>query len=193
MDKCSTVGFNTTDKDTYDWESIGDHLCLEGNYNITGNYIAPVFEYLELKFYKCSNSTENGNSCLPQDEIDSILADSQLGLRVVNRYVDFNDYSNPVKEFIDDQFYWEMVPFMRKKVNLYMRHSYGLFMDDYLQLGSAKNVTFAQVEDQDLQLVSLPGSGQVFSLYIRADKLYQIFDRRIYSIGDLFGQLGGVF
>jgi len=80
------------------------------NYTVGGSYAAPKFDYLDIKFYKCKNSTDNGNHCKTDAEIDSKIASSTLQMRFVNKYVDFSDYSHPIKPYIEEEFFWELVP-----------------------------------------------------------------------------------
>ena len=41
--------------------------------------------------------------------------------------------------------------------------------------------------------IELETKGQLASVYFRFDSQYDIYERRIYSFGELLGQIGGLF
>jgi hypothetical protein len=105
--------------------------CLENrNYSIQGNFITPQFKYVHISFAKCVNSTANKNICKSDAEINSVIGDANMNIYTLNTYVDFKNYTHPVKFFIDSRVYWTPLPDMQKKVNLMLRKNEGKFQDD---------------------------------------------------------------
>jgi hypothetical protein len=91
-------------------------------YLLQGNYYSFNFSYLELKYYKCQNTTNNTN-CKSQDIIDSYIDGLTLNWAFVNTYFDFNDYKQQIKYFIDDSLFWELESTKIKKCNFYVQKS----------------------------------------------------------------------
>ena len=128
LKKCSETIFNTSDTKTYERLNIGNHYCTSmRNYTVRGNFIAPNFDYLEFRFSKCVNTTLNGNSCETSANIDSVIGGAFFNLWTISSYVDFNDFSTPIKKFIDEQYYWDLSPIIRLKTDLYLWKSYAYF------------------------------------------------------------------
>lgn len=76
-ERCGTDHFNYTDQNYLKRENVNLRHCLTmRNYTLRGAYAAPNFDYLEIKFYKCVNTTENGNSCATSARIEELLKKS---------------------------------------------------------------------------------------------------------------------
>ena len=65
-------------------------------------------------------------------------------------------------------------------------------IDDYVQYGQSTQKNFYQVANTKEQ-IELETNGQLASVYFRFDPQYDIYERRIYSFGELLGQIGGLF
>ena len=72
------------------------------NYSLTGNYIADRYETLVLSVLRCQNVTSN-NTCKSALEIEQSISNIRLGLIFANSYMDFDDFTNPIKQFSDDR------------------------------------------------------------------------------------------
>ena len=65
-------------------------------------------------------------------------------------------------------------------------------IDDYLQYGQSTQKTFYQVLNKKEQ-IDAEINGILASFYFRFDAEYNIYERRIYSFGEMLGQIGGLF
>ena len=114
-------------------------------------------------------------------------------MSVVNQYFDFDDYDNPVNEFIDSQFYWDIAPGFRKKTDIFIRKNEAELEDDVVQIFTAKNFDFYQIvkskESFELEDTS---TGVIVDVFFRYDEDYDVYERRIYSFWDFLGQIGGL-
>lgn len=104
-----------------------------------------------------------------------------------------NDYSQPIQYLIDDGLYWELVPGIRKKADIYIRQNLAEIEDSYIQLGFKTSKKFYQVQTTSERFESESSSGDVLSIYIRYDKTSDKYERQIYSLGELVGQAGGFY
>ena len=66
-------------------------------------------------------------------------------------------------------------------------------IDSYIQYGQSSEKTFYQVQNTKEQIELEDNDQQIASVYIRLDSQYDIYERRIYSVGELLGQMGGLF
>lgn len=76
--------------------------CLEKitDINLTGAPYASEYRYLSLRVGECRNTSVLG--CRPQDEIDRYFNDLRLNVYYQNQMLQFKEFENPIKKFIDD-------------------------------------------------------------------------------------------
>ena len=79
-----------------------------------------------------------------------------------------------------------------KRVIFLYRNNTANLIDDYIQYGQSAQKNFFQVVNTKEQ-VELETKGELASIYFRFDPQYDIYERRIYSFGELLGQIGGLF
>lgn len=58
-----------------------------------------------------------------------------LTLLLVNAYLDFNDYNDPVKHFIDDPLFYHMESTRHKRADVYVMKSEVMLEDGLIQVG----------------------------------------------------------
>jgi hypothetical protein len=69
--KCGEDNFNYPDQDEVKLYGINNFYCIASDdYYLQGNFYRKELHYLELKLWKCQNTSTNSN-CLPQAAIDS--------------------------------------------------------------------------------------------------------------------------
>jgi len=134
-DNCGSTLFNYENQTYVDLLSISQMQCAKNKtYTLQGNFYSENFDYIELKLFKCFNGTEGG-TCRPQEEIDEFFQNNEMQFAFINTLFDFNDYTSPIKRFIDDSLFWELEPTRVKKANFFVKQSEAELEDDLLQLG----------------------------------------------------------
>ena len=99
-----------------------------------------------------------------------------------------------IKSFLDcDKYFWDLAPGLRKKVDIFVRKNQGNFIDDFVQLGQEMDLSFYQVSSMRESIVVEESDLQIMSVFFRVDSNYNTYSRRVYSIGDLLGQTGGLY
>ena len=121
------------------------------------------------------------------------MQQTQFTFMILNNYLDFDNYNEPIQSFLDDRFYWDLAPGLRKKSDIYIKKSEANFIDDFIQFGQSKDITFYQISTMRDSVVIEDTDLQIMSVYFRFDSNYDTYYRRIYSIGDLLGQTGGMY
>ena len=56
----------------------------------------------------------------------------------VNKYLDFNDYKTPIKSYVDDRYYYYILPSGCKLSRVYLQQNIAILNDDYF--GTALNI-----------------------------------------------------
>ena len=183
--------FYNVNNNTFSKLSISEFLCpTVNNFTIAANFYAPRFDYIELKVYRWNPST---SSVVWKTNISDIMKETQLTFMVSNNYMDFSNYTEPVQNFLDDRFFWDLAPGLRKKVDIYVRKNSANFIDDFIQLGQSNSINFYQVNSMRESIVIEEPDLQVMSVFFRFDSNFDTYSRRVYSLGDLFGQTGGLY
>lgn len=95
--------------------------------------------------------------------------------------------------FIDDQLFFEIDPSVSKKANFYVQNAEASLEDTLLQLGWSEDINFHQVNnvryyDDDYNTAD----GVVIAVFIRADKMYDSYERKVTDILTLLGDIGGL-
>mmetsp|Transcript_7032 Transcript_7032/g.7961 ORF Transcript_7032/g.7961 Transcript_7032/m.7961 type:complete len:255 (-) Transcript_7032:179-943(-) len=118
---------------------------------------------------------------------------AQLTIAVENTFMDFSNYKQPVQYYLDNKIFWDLVPGFKKKTDIFVKKNKANFIDDLVQLGQSSETSFLQITDYREQVDVEEADFQFLSVFIRADEKYDMYERRVYSIGDLLGQMGGLY
>mmetsp|Transcript_15267 Transcript_15267/g.11097 ORF Transcript_15267/g.11097 Transcript_15267/m.11097 type:complete len:258 (-) Transcript_15267:507-1280(-) len=169
------------------------YYCI-GNksYALEGDFYSEGFQYLEVKLWKCQNSTKF-SGCADPAAIDQFFFETTLSWAFVNTNFDFNDYTDSLKYFIDDSLFWIMEPERIKYTNFYVMSADAELEDSYLQYGQQQNLDFYRVKNyRSYSGAYTDAEGFLCAVYIRYDKFKQTSKRQIYSILTLLGDVGGL-
>ena len=167
--------------DDYYWPTTDE-------YSVAGTYYAQNFNYIEIKISKCTSGAWKTNT-----EIEEAMKDARFTMAIENSVVDMQDYTQPIKGVINDANFWELVPGLRKKTDIYIRKSQAEIQDDYIQLGFPEDEEFYQVVQKVDSFESETPEAEILTLYFRYDKTSEIYARQIFSLAELLGQAGGFF
>ena len=132
-EQCGYTGIRAKQKDL---ENLGldKYNCPKyKNYSIQGTFYSDKFRYIQARLYRCQNTTTK-NDCHSKEEIDKFILDEgvTLSLSLLNSYFDSKDFQNPIKYFIDDQFYWPIQTTINKKTNIYIKENEIYRQDSFL-------------------------------------------------------------
>jgi hypothetical protein len=126
---------------------------------------------------------------------------------MVNSYVDFTDFTprmmddikdvetvGVVKQFIDDRYFFDLEPNRQKMANLYLMLSRAALQDDFVQLGQQTDIDFIEIENADFyEDRYYEENGYIVSVNLRFDRKYNVYNRQIYNIMGLLGDIGGMY
>lgn len=96
LTRCSEYKFKFLN-DYFSPLDLSNLYCLNTTkpYMIKGEFSKSEWIYLEFQFNKCVNSTENHNSCMPQEEINARLKGGYLGLFISHSSVIPTNFKEP--------------------------------------------------------------------------------------------------
>ena len=125
--------------------------------------------------------------------MEALVKDSRFSIAFINTVIDLKDYNKPIQHVIDDGLYWELVPDIRKKTDIFLRKNEASFEDNFVQLGFPEEEEFYQIVETQSRFEAESSKGDVLSLYLRFDKTSDTYERKIFSAGELIGQAGGFY
>ena len=111
-------------------------------------------------------------------------------MAVINTYFDFEDYSNPLKTYIDDRFLYGMLTNFSKQYLVYIRENKAETIDDYFNYSpNGDESGFVSIEriDQDIH-----ESSSIVNIRFIKDPTSDTYERSVFSLLDALGNIGGV-
>ncbi len=69
-----------------------------------------------------------------------------MDLYPVNTYFDFEDFEDPIKFFIEDAYFYPIMPGWCKHGFIYLRRSFTNLQDSFLPIFPSKNHTFFSIQ-----------------------------------------------
>ena len=79
-----------------------------------------------------------------------------------------------------------------RRTIFWFKNNLASLIDTFVQYGKSTEKYFYQIVNTKEQTI-LETNGQLASVYFRFDPQFSIYERRIYSFGELLGQIGGLF
>ena len=161
------------------------------DYEIRGAYSSEVFKYLNISIIKWNPFLGHQN-CKSSDEIDAKLVGGRFAVVIANSYVDFDDYENTIKTYIDDRFLFRVNPGIHRESILKLRNNHVKLADDFLQIGNTQDQQFYSVETSESDFIYADSNAYV-SVFLNMEAREDTYERTVFSFFDLTGLVGGVF
>ena len=171
-----------------------NRLCLQ-NSSILGLFADPKLQVVhqpELHFSikPCVNSTENGNMCSSQNEINNIIKYTNIQASIPITFYDFQNAKNPQKNYYDYKFI-DLDDTLSKRYKNYLIPTllytdYGLINDEYRLEGTTFNPDIfydSKIRQNDDYLFD-------FSFMVSPN--LQMYYQKNLKVNELIGSLGGI-
>eukprot|EP00347_Sterkiella_histriomuscorum_P023442 403334623 len=188
---CENQYFRFWDQRKVNLYGINNFNCVkQKDLYIQGNYYSKEFQYVEIRVRRCKYEDPK-QKCASKAIVDSFFDSNQLNIAFINSYFDFNNYTQPIQNFIDDALYFLLDSNMRKNANLYVQTNKALLKDQILTF-TEEEIQFTSVNDYREYFDDLGADDNTMAaLFIRMDKAFDIYERKIYGVSDLLGDIGG--
>ena len=189
---CNYGDFYNSYNESFDLINMGNFQCLDKTDNVVeGIYTDETFSYYEFTVSAKTDSVENF------EKIDRYLTrnDCRLQLYYTDISIDFNDYKEPIKPYINGLFV-QLNPTLFIKMNTYFMNQY-FINDDYLLFvfGDEKpdiKTLFSRIEEYSLYRglnrgVTKPYDYRNYArIYIRADTKKTEITRRYQKVMEFY-------
>lgn len=112
----------------------------------------------------------------------------------MNSFFDFDDYVNPVQTFLDERFKYNVVSQFDRTITLHLQNDQAELKDSYFQYShEGENLDLVRVNRVDKEFKNNGDTDSVISVRFVKDYHYDYYERQVFSILELFGNLGGIF
>lgn len=152
----------------------------------------PVF--FEVGANRCQNSTDNNNSCYPNEVIEQMLVGSNYKINFIDNMFDTNNYENPINSFVH-QIDGQASPntFAANYMNLLnveFRTHDGLVFDNVNQLNSFKFND--RVEIVSAITPESPNFHRIFMFRLELQNTPNLYERYYTRLQEVMGSIGGM-
>ncbi|CAI2373460.1 unnamed protein product [Moneuplotes crassus] len=161
------------------------------DFQIQGNINSNSYKYFELNIKRCNNVT-SGVVCNTDEEINNIIQNTDLNIFQVNTYFDFDDYEQPIKTYLDDRFFFTLIPGFTKTNLIKIQKNEAEIQDDYLAyLPGGTNKEFITLERFD-QRLSIEGAvfPNIISVKFIKDSHSKSYERGVFTLLEVIGSVG---
>ena len=109
-------------------------------------------------------------------------------------YFDFDDYHTPIKPTFDTKYTTSLAPGFFKSEGVLIKKSKVRLIDSFFQFGQSEEREFYSIggTKSDFSLTD-SSSNELLQFTFMQDPAQEEYERRVFSIFDLTGKLGGVY
>ena len=115
-----------------------------------------------------------------------------MSFLMTNYYFDTSDYSSPVKVDISSGYEYSLIPDYNRVVNIKIRRNTVTDVSSYLPFASSTEYSFFSIGDSTRDIATDTDTDKVFEATFELDNKYQTIDRKVFTLSDLFGNIGGM-
>ena len=173
-----------------------DFLCpLDKGYIIQGDFNSKVFYGIRIEVDKCENTTENGNHCKSDDQINQLINSGYVEVSLVNSYFDFHDYENPIKKYLSTTNNLFMTNDGKTRwFEALLKQNEARTSDGMLYSEPFKSQKFYSISNEQFKEIPGEATGNVLA-YITLGMARESdqYERTAYSFIAMFGFLGGLY
>ena len=184
--------FPNVDKSLYDRIGLLTYIWPKNtNFYISGNFNSLNFEVIQISLSKWT-----GLNCKSDDVINQVVINNYIDLQIMSAYFDFNDFSNPVKPYLDDLSYISIMKdneafiTYKVKVNEVYDNSNIIFGTQAF----SSNYNFYSIDKIETSLQNFSSTKNSYAVInISLDQKINQYFRSSYSFWDMLGYMGGIY
>jgi len=196
-EKCQVEKFGENYQSLFIKHELDNSYCLKDtNFNLTlaGGYKYDRMTYIRIRIYPCVNSTENNNSCKPQEVIDRYLSSGFFSIILKDFGLNPLNYTVPILPTLQDLYTTIDKGIMRNYILNFriteINTDIGLITEDirkekYLQY-SKELQTFTFRDEKDYY-----NGKSVILVQMKLDDTIFIQTRTYTKIAEIFSRIGG--
>jgi len=169
-----------------------DYYCVPNNTTLflKGKYGAPINNHMHLRIGICKNTTQNNNTCYPDEIIRKKMSSFFVSFIFKDSYIDGQDFENPVKYYITSNTLKSSAYTFRQDAYLFKDVTFktdsgvilpDIFQQDYMQLDSISSGSTAESNTETFT-----------NVIVGLTNLKDFYSRKYIKIQDVSAQVGGI-
>ena len=163
------------------------------NFELQGSRLTDEYQRFELTLSKWQNSSDSDIIWEDESVIEQAIKSLRIGLYMRDQFLDFNDYDNPIKAYYTDRYEYFGVNGLTNEARFYLHQNEAKLQDKYLLYNEQEEVKeFVSIANHD-NLYTNSDDNHVFRIRIQKSEWKLIFERQVYTILDLVGEIGGIY
>lgn len=190
LEPCNISKFNTRYQKIFGKRKLNNMYCVKNfTYIIEGTYLQDKYSFLMFDFYRCQNSTENGNKCKPLDKIDFYLNSTFVAVEFTDISIDPSNYENPDSPILGEtystvgnNFYREMHIFLKEVL---FKSDRGLLFSNY------KEKSYIQL-DYLQDMFTLKAQDKFCSFTLKISNRIDVYERKYIKFQTTLANIGGI-
>ncbi|CAD8049224.1 unnamed protein product [Paramecium primaurelia] len=193
--------------DQYNQLGLSTWLCPDLNYSITvgGRYSSEYLDFAKIEITDCKNDTSKNAyltwhpTCASKDVMEKWLSSEgsyRIRIYMTNTVVNPSKPTNYIQGYLDDEVYFQFVPFKLSRQSDIFFKKYQINTDESLvpvfDDEQIENVFTKEPADfRDITTLGSPTDKQYIALYFRRSPYTKYITRSFQKVDDLLSYLGG--
>ena len=151
-------------------------------------------KYIQIELEKWQNSTKSSVVWKSPSEINDVVLKTKVLFGLIQKYFDSDDYETPIKRIFDSRFSYQLLTKLHKKSSLFIKRTNIALYDNIWNPDAKVDYSYYSAESykDDFEVIETT-ENNLLTLYLVQDSTSESFERRVYTVMDLFGQLGGIY
>jgi len=168
--------------------SIATFFCpVNYGYSLTSNQYSDYHENIEIRLERCSTG------CVSSVLINSFIQDGSFELVTVNSYFDFKDYSDPVKQYLQQGDLSYLIQDFAQLIDITIQENNAETFDSIFFNVSPEEERFYSVGERRYKVAPESSINAIFRIRFTLDDAVITHERTVFTILDMIGQIGGVY
>lgn len=169
---------------------VDKYLCPNTtDYFVSSNHISDNYSVVEVSLFKCQ-----GSHCKSDQEIDKAIRENWLDILLIDSYFDFSDFENPIKTYLQDLNYVNMLPNMTIHLDYYIKRNEVLRDEGYFINTTPTQSYFYSIGDKQYRVNNFKEFDKSYLyLFFKLSQEHDQYERNRFTFFDMFGVIGGVY
>lgn len=141
------------------------------DYSLSANQYSDYYETIEIRLERCSAG------CGATTIIDNFFVDGYFELVITNSYFDFNDYDQPVKQYLEQGDFSYLITDFAQLIDVTVRYNEASMSDNYFSNIDDEKDSFYSIGERTYKMAPETSVNAVFQITFRLDEMQTYYAR----------------
>lgn len=190
IEPCVLDKFNSKYREIFEKRNVQKMYCVKNfNHTIEGTFLHDKYSFIMFDFFKCENTTENGNKCKPKEKIDYYLNGTFASVEFTDISLDPSNYSYPDSPILGEVYSTVSNSFFRE-MHLFLKA---------VQFKSDRGLVFSSIKSQDYiqldylnDMFTLKTQANFCSFTLKISNRIDVYERTYTKFQTTLANMGGI-